>query len=231
MSALRGGDPLAFGLFDRVFLPWMRRRISVRIAGLPRLDDDATPLLLVANHVSWWDGFLLRRVQRILRPTAPLHTVMLASELRSRRILRVLGGTGIQPGSPATVARSVRDLRARARTHPNVVVAFFPQGRIWPSHRRPLGFERGVELFARGIPGARVLPIGIHIEPLHEVAPTAFLLAGEPVAAGSPGAGATALEQAVTDRIDTILRHLARHGENSLDAWSGPFESLPGGSP
>jgi hypothetical protein len=187
VSLVPGGSPIALRAFDRIFLPWMHRRLRIRIAGLPGRLPPGRPVVLVANHTSWWDGFLLREVHRLLRPRAPLHTVMLASELRRRRILRALGGVGIEPGDAGTLLTALRTLRERVDRSPETVVIFFPQGRIWPTHRRPLGFQRGVELFVRRLAPATVLPVAIHLEPLHRVAPTAFVLAGASIGAGVDG--------------------------------------------
>jgi 1-acyl-sn-glycerol-3-phosphate acyltransferase len=204
----------------------MRRRMDVRIAGLPADLPAGLPLLLVANHVSWWDGFLLREVHRALRPDSPLHPVMLASELSRRWVLRALGGVGIDARNPGTIATAIRTLREQILRHPETVVIFFPQGRIWPSHRRPLGFQRGVELFARRLAPATILPVAIHIEPLHRVSPTAFLLAGEAVRAGSTGGTAAALENSIEGSLDAVHDLLARRGEAALAEWPSPFQTL-----
>ena len=131
--------------FELVFRPWMRRRLDgIHVRGLDRvawLPD--LPVLLVANHVSWWDGFLLREVHRRMRPDAPLHVVMTEGELRRFPIFRWMGAVPLSDGRLA--ARGLlRDLEARASDRRDAVFAYFPQGRIWPSHRRPLGFRPGV---------------------------------------------------------------------------------------
>ncbi|HEX6068783.1 MAG TPA: lysophospholipid acyltransferase family protein [Longimicrobiaceae bacterium] len=216
-------SPAAVAAFELLFRPWMRRRVhAVRVAGLPTRIPPAQPLLLAANHATWWDGFVLREVQRMLRPGAPLYTVMSAAELDRFPFFRRLGVVGIDAGSPASVARAVRFLEARIRDRPDSVVAYFPQGRIWPTHRRPLDFRRGVEIFARRL-GAVVLPVGLHAEPLNTVSPTFFVSVGEPLD-GAPEAAE--LERHVEAQLDAIHRFLAEHGEDAPRLWPGPFEPL-----
>jgi 1-acyl-sn-glycerol-3-phosphate acyltransferase len=222
----RDPAPAALRLFDRFFLPWMRTRIDVRIAGLPTKLDPRQPLILIANHVSWWDGFLLHEVHRALRPLAPFHTVMLESELRQHRLLRSLGAVGMNPESAASVTRCIRTLQGRLERRPDSIIAFFPQGRIWPSGRRPLGFRRGVELFARKLPGTLIVPIGIQIEPLNRISPTAFVSAGDPVESGNPGSGVECLESTVAAQLDLILGFLTEHGERAPDVWPSRFDRL-----
>src|SRR5688572_12768836 len=52
---------LAWRVYEAGASVWNRTRLrAVHMAGLPGPDliHDGTPLLVVANHVSWWDGFL-----------------------------------------------------------------------------------------------------------------------------------------------------------------------------
>lgn len=218
--------PVVFRAFDALFLPWMRRHIAgVHITGLPKPHQLTRPLILVANHVSWWDGFLLRRVQRHLRPDAPMHTVMLERELSKWPMLRLLGGIGIDPDHPTTVVQAIRVLEERLERRRDSVVLYFPQGHIWPSQKRPLGFHRGIELFAERLPPADILPVAIHFEPMNTAAPHAFIAADRPVSATS--VTRTDLEVAVERQLDAIAALLADHGEDSLAFWPGMHESLP----
>ena len=220
-------SPAALAAFELFFRPWRRRRIhAVRIAGLPRALPPV-PLLLAANHVSWWDGFTLREVHRLLRPAAPVWTLMTARELRRSRFLRLIGGFGIDPERPASVREALRFVRARAAERPDATVIVFPQGRIWPAHRRPLGFRRGVEGFARALSPCVVLPVAIHHEPLAAPAPTVFVSAGEPVRVGEGDRlDAAMLEAAVEAESDRILDFLACHGEDAPRRWPGAFDRL-----
>lgn len=223
----RGFSRLAFAGFSATFRPWMRRRIAaVHLAGLPREIPPAAPLLLAANHPSWWDAFLLWEIRRALRPEAPMHTVMLESELRRHPFLRRIGAIGMDPTAPASVGRAARELERRLHQRPDSVVFFFPQGRIFPSYRRPLGFRRGIELFARRVPTSIVLPVALHLEPLATPAPHAFVAAGAPLPAMDSPSSAR-VEAAVEAELDAILALLARHGEEAPAHWPGPAGTVP----
>lgn len=221
----RGFSPAALGAFELFFRPWMRRRLRVRMRGLPAALPAGRPVILVANHVGWWDGFLLRELHRQLRPDAPLYTVMLERELAQRPFFRRIGCVGIDPLRPASVARTLRALQARTRERPEALISFFPQGRIWPSHRRPLGFRRGVELLIRRLPQPVVLPVALHQEPLDAPAPTAFVSVGRPLSAPDE-MSLERLEAAVTALLDAALADLARWGEAAGRRWaSGQAEA------
>lgn len=220
-------SPLALRLFELAFTPWRRRRIhDLLLAGLPPGLPPGRPLLVVANHVSWWDAFLLREAHRALRPHAPIYTVMLRDELFRFPFFAALGAVGIDPRSAGSLRRALRLLRARLDAHPEAVVLFFPQGRIWPSRRRPLGFRRGVELFARELAPLTVLPVGIHLEPLTAPSPTAFLSAGEPLEVTRSAPAAETLERAVREELDAIHALLDRAGEEAPALWPGVHDRL-----
>jgi 1-acyl-sn-glycerol-3-phosphate acyltransferase len=212
----RGFSPLASAGFATVFRPWMKRRFSTVSVTTPRAEIFRdVPLIFAANHVSWWDGFLLIELQRILRPRAPFHTIMLESELGQRPFLRHIGAIGIDPESPSTVLAAIRELSRRVEERPDSVIFFFPQGRIWPSYRRPLGFRRGIEVFCEAIDSV-VLPVAIHIEPLNRIAPHAFVRAGEPLRNGDD-LTAPRLEFHVQRELDDLMTILKTYGEDVDD--------------
>lgn len=192
---------------------------EVLLAGVPARSK--LPVLVVANHVSWWDGFLLRELQRTAQPKARPHAVMLERELRLRPPLRLVGAYGVEPGDAMSTRRVLRRLEAaRRRLDSDFWLFWFPQGRIWPAHRRPLGFERGIELAIRRLAPIRVLPVAIDVEPLNRRRPTALLSAGEPVDVW-PGARPRReeLEEMVTNELELLRRVAARWGEDLPTRW------------
>lgn len=223
-------SPLALRAFEAFFLPWRRRRLAATlIAGLPRDLPPDVPLILASTHVSWWDAFVLRDVHRALRPAAPIYTAMTERELRRFPYFRLIGVFGMDPDSPASVRGALRFLEERTTERRDSVLTYFPQGRIWPSHRRPLGFRRGIELFARRIAPAVVLPVAMHHEPLSASSPTVLVNAGEPI----PTDGDLdhhRLERAVEAASDALLAFVAEHGEATPRAWPGPFGTLSAAS-
>lgn len=212
--------------FEAVFLPWMRRRLDgVHVSGVedarwvPRL-----PILLVANHPSWWDGFLLREVHRRLRPDAPFHVVMTERELRRHRLFQWMGAVPLPAGRLG--ARSlVRDLSRRIDDRPDAVLGFFPQGRIWPSHK-PLSFRPGAAWLAERLAPVVVVPVALHLEPLARPGPAAFVSVGQPRVVRRQ-ITTVELEAMVSLALDEVLAFTRRHGEDAAAHWAeggpGPF--------
>ncbi len=207
--------------FELVFDPWMRRRLDgVHVRGeehvswLPDL-----PVLLVANHVSWWDGFLLREVHRRIRPDAPFHVVMTEGELRRTPIFRWMGALPLGDG-PMAARSLLREMRDRTGNDgPAPLFGYFPQGRIWPAHRRPLGFHRGISWLAARMAPIAVLPVGLHLEHMTRPGPAAFVALGPPRIVRDTVAPDT-LEADVTALVDGLVRWTASHGEDAGRRWA-----------
>src|SRR5690606_6438491 len=117
-------NPLWIGAFEAVFRPWMRRRISafyVRYTthDLPR----DRRVILAANHVSWWDGFLLREVHRQARVRHPLYTLMRADQLRRYPFFARMGVIEISE-RPSAITRALRRLTSDSS---QFWLSYFPQ--------------------------------------------------------------------------------------------------------
>ena len=192
---------------------------------------DGRTVLVVANHTSWWDGFLIYLLRAQLGSKKPIYVVMLESELKKQRWLRRIGCVGIVPGKSTSIVRSFNNITEACLENPGSWVVFFPQGKIGPSWDRSLRFERGVELLLRLLAenpkgskdaakvGVTLLPVALHIEPLAAARPTAFVLAGEPVHVESTLA-AHLVESLVQNELDRILDHVKTHGEKAQEVWT-----------
>lgn len=205
---------LALGAFELAFRPFQRLRLHTVIYAPDafRLPEDR-PVVMVANHVSWWDGFLLRDLHRAIAPERPLFTLMLERELARFPFFRALGALPFS-SRPAAVLRAFRALERRRVADPRFCIAYFPQGEIRPSWQRPLAFERGIELLIERLAPCTVLPVALHVEPLNRVRPTAFVHAGPALYAGA-AIRAADVEGRVRLLLDQLLAHVAEHGENA----------------
>ena len=209
-------------LFDLGFALFRSRRLlPTRFGGAWPEPVQDRPIVLVANHISWWDGFLLREVQRTLRPAAPFHTVVVAEQLGRHPMLRRLGGVPVTPSAPSSVLGMLRTLGRLRGRDANTVFAYFPQGRIWPSSRRPLDVRRGIEAVGRLLAPVDVLPVSIHIEPLVHARPTPFLWLGEPISVSDSGDTVTSdeVEARLAHGLDRIRDALDRWGEDVVEHW------------
>ncbi len=220
MDELRHSEA-SWRLFSVGMRLWRRGKLAPSlIAGLPASVPADRPLLIVANHSSWWDGFLLREVQVALRPGAPFHTAVLEGQLTAHPILARLGGIPLDPARPSSMLSLLKVLRRHRTQHPDLVLGWFPQGRIWPATRNPLGFQRGIDAVARALAPALLLPVSIRIEPLVDPQPTPLMLVGDPIVIQTDVTGLSArAERAVTTGLDQINALLDEQGESISHHW------------
>lgn len=122
----------------------------------------SAPVLLVANHTSWWDPmWLLVLTRRVLG--AEGYALMDARNLEKLPFFSKVGAFGVELDRPEDGARAVR-WAARRLVKPNVLLAVFPQGRERPVNARPLGFQAGAAMIARVAREARVIAMGVRYE-------------------------------------------------------------------
>ncbi|HKJ03356.1 MAG TPA: lysophospholipid acyltransferase family protein, partial [Longimicrobiales bacterium] len=196
--------------------------------GLGKVPPDDTPLVVVANHESWWDGFLIRGLQRRVRPRGRFHAVMLQTELTRYSFLRFLGGLGIAPGSAASVRRMLRLVASLGAERPAGVLAYFPQGRIRPGSLSPLEFHGGVVPVIEAMAPAGVLPVGIRILPGKDHRMDAYLSVGEPIAVPCADVlRVPLLEAAVCEELHAIGAFVREHGEDAFRRYPHPLGRLP----
>jgi 1-acyl-sn-glycerol-3-phosphate acyltransferase len=204
-------------LFDR-YLAWNFKRNFQHIycKGLENLNSVKGPLLFVANHVSWWDGFFLFEVQRRIRPTAKLYTVALKKTYLENPILQRMGVLPLQPGNPGSLKALLKQLRSLRETIPaeDLMVTFFPQGKITPSFSPDLNFQRGIETVLSSLLPIQVIPVGIHIEPMTGKVPSAILSLGQALSCESSSFEKEVIETQVQKVLGEIHSSLNSNGES-----------------
>jgi hypothetical protein len=152
---------------------------------------------------------------------------MLEEELRKRPLFRRLGGIGIDPRAPATVASALRAVRGLRQAGDAFFLSYFPQGRILPSAARPLGFQGGVDLFLRAMAPATVIPAGIHMEPMRKLRPAMFVSLGRPFKIDKASSVAAILESLVAAELDRIQARLRTWDEDRMGLTPGSAPVSP----
>ena len=102
------------------------------------------PVLLLSNHVSWWDGFWAMYLNmKLFR--RKFHFMMLESQLKKYWFFRYSGGFSVKKNS-RSVLESL-DYSSKILENKNNLLLLFPQGQIHSLYTSYLRFERGVERF------------------------------------------------------------------------------------
>ena len=185
---------------------------AVRLAGVDRLPGrggslPSGPLLVYANHSSWWDpmvAFLLAgTLLEELRHYAPMD----AAALDKYRILRWLGVFPVEVSSARGAVRFLRTGEAILRG--GGVLWVTPQGRFADARERPLVFKPGMAALAARVPGCRLLPMAIEYVFWDERTPEVLLQFGEPVVVGE-GERTEALDERLRAGLEMTMEEMRR---------------------
>ncbi|PST84589.1 glycerol acyltransferase [Pedobacter yulinensis] len=98
-------------------------------------------VLLLANHFSWWDGFLLFHLnKKTFRRN--FHVLITADNYKTVFFLKYLGGFAVsRPGRDIVETLSYA---GKLLEQPGNLVLLFPQGKIYSSQVGSIQFEKGV---------------------------------------------------------------------------------------
>jgi chlorobactene lauroyltransferase len=167
------------------------------------------PLLFVANHTNWWDGFMAHQVTRALGVSFQI--LMDAKGVAAYPLFRRVGAVPVRRTSPF---QAVADLQAIAgNLRPGVGVWIFPQGERRPATEPLVDTERGAAQLAltAGVP-VRLVPVGFRYPFLSEQLPEAFVLLGRswmvPGVAGTRAGGRRELALEIEARLNQTLADL-----------------------
>jgi 1-acyl-sn-glycerol-3-phosphate acyltransferase len=135
------------------FFSWYSKyglqRYFHRIDFLSDVDVSGSPVLLIGNHFSWWDGFIAYRLNDLML-RKKFHVMMLEEQLKGRMFLNKAGAYSIKRGS-RSVIDSLSYTSSLLREKNNMAV-IYPQGEITSVHRRPVVFEKGIDRILRDTP-------------------------------------------------------------------------------
>ncbi len=197
-------------------LRWIARRRfrkhfrAVRISGAERLaqfrsPDQCGPLLVYANHASWWDPLVSILLAQKLLPERRHYAPMDAEALERYAILKKIGVFGVDMHSLRGAAQFLRkglDLLAAGS-----VLWITPQGRFADVRERPIVFKPGLATLAARVPGCTVFPMAIEYVFWDERLPEVLLELGEPITV-PPGTAPEQLEQQMHTALLGLMERL-----------------------
>lgn len=135
--------PLAQSFFSFYLKRLIKKHFSAFyvVEDFPREALDGDPILLLPNHSTWWDGFVLF-LHNHLELKQTLFLMMLERELRKNPFFSKLGAFSIDPGHPRESLRFSLDILQRGDGRTGLIV--FPQGEILPNVVESYRFQPGV---------------------------------------------------------------------------------------
>ena len=191
--------------FTRIVRSYFARHFrSVGLQHGERLKYAQGPLIVYANHGSWWDPMVSVLLAQTLLPGRKHYAPMDAAPLARYPVLRRIG---IFPVELATARGAVQFLRTgEAVLRDGGVLWITPQGRFADMRERPLHFKAGLAALALRVPEVTLLPLAIEYTFWDERAPETLLRFAAPVTlrATTTEAATAELEAALEAVMDEL---------------------------
>ena len=127
------------------FFSWYIERIIKKdFSGFEhnKIDFDAQKaILLLSNHFSWWDGFLIFHLNKIYFKKK-FHVMVLEDTAKKVGFLKYLGAFSIQKNTKSLVESL--EYAGQLLDNPENLVLIFPQGQLHSQHSKNISFEKGI---------------------------------------------------------------------------------------
>jgi 1-acyl-sn-glycerol-3-phosphate acyltransferase len=164
------------------YLHWYigRHFHAMRLANGNRLPSATGPLIVYANHASWWDPLSCIVLSRHLLPRASHYGPMDAAALKHYAIFRKLGLFPVETGTPRGAAQFLRAAREILST-PNAVLWVTPEGRFTDVRTRPPVFRPGLAALVARTGACTVVPLALEYTFWDERLPEILISCGEPI--------------------------------------------------
>jgi 1-acyl-sn-glycerol-3-phosphate acyltransferase len=128
--------------FFKWYAGWIINRHFGTVKIIGQVIDKNLPILLISNHISWWDGFWAMYINlNVLH--RKYHFMMLEEQLRKHWFFNYTGGYSVNKKSKSII--ETLDYTSELLADSNNMVLLFPQGEIQSLHNQNLKFEKGLE--------------------------------------------------------------------------------------
>lgn len=112
-------------------------------------ENNGKAVLLIANHISWWDGFWMEYLNQKITHRR-FHFMMLEDQLKKHWYFRYTGGYSVKRKSKEIV-KSI-EYTNELLSNPKNIILMFPQGKIHSSHNSSIYFEKGIQVIINKAP-------------------------------------------------------------------------------
>lgn len=197
---------LTLRFFRHIVRAYFRRHFrAVMVQHPDRLAAIEGPLIVYANHSSWWDPMVSILLAQMLLPERKHYAPMDASALKRYPILRKIGIFPVEMASPRGAAQFLRVSKAILAS--GGVVWITPQGRFADPRETPLAFKPGLGALAARMPDVTLLPLAIEYSFWDERLPEALLRFGAPIRI-EPGVDTDIATKQLEDALASAMEEL-----------------------
>lgn len=137
--------PLLFRLYSKIGIKRNFAMHEIICRNEVRTD---LPVLLVSNHISWWDGFWMVHLNACIWKRK-FHVLMDEASLAENKWLNYAGAFSLD----RRAIRESMQLCERILQNKEHLLLYFPQGRFQSLYDNQLRFKRGADYLIRETPG------------------------------------------------------------------------------
>ncbi|MBN2788109.1 MAG: 1-acyl-sn-glycerol-3-phosphate acyltransferase [Paludibacteraceae bacterium] len=134
------------------FFKWFAVRLlkhnfsSIEIIG--KVNSQNKSVLLVANHIGWWDGFWAMYLNLKVF-NKKFHFMMLEENLKKHWYFNYSGGFSVKKNSKSML-ESI-DYSCKLLKNPENLVLLYPSGKLLSSYNTNIQFEKGAERIIKNV--------------------------------------------------------------------------------
>ncbi len=103
--------------------------------------NEQRSILLLANHYSWWDGFLLFHINKIYF-RKKFHVMITDGNYERVWFLKYLGSFSVKKNSRSII--DTLEYAGHLLDDPDNLVLIFPQGKLYSNHTDEIQFQKGL---------------------------------------------------------------------------------------
>jgi chlorobactene lauroyltransferase len=165
-----------FSIYNRNLIK--RRFHSFQVLGLSEFNKRnlQIPLVIYANHSSWWDGLVAFEISR--KANLDGFIVMEERQLKRLFLFRLLGAFSVNRENPREAIKTINYAVEILEEIPSRTIWIFPQGKTLPNDQRPIYFYNGLSKIIEKVRKVQIIPIAIQYEFLNEFKPEIFAKIG-----------------------------------------------------
>lgn len=186
------------------------RRSFYGVNGLGKERIPEGPCIFVPNHHGWHDGYVMYLVMRQLNKPV----LDWIAEYDAFPLFGLIGGMPFPAHDAVRRAQTIRQTIRRMRTEGRSLMLFAESELHRPPELREFG--RALEVVAKGVPEAAVIPVAIRYEAsLHE-RPEVFVSLGQPM---EPGPDLSRRTRLAVQRLLDTQRMQILHQPDAFTEW------------
>lgn len=199
--------------FTRTVKRMVRREFdSVRVELPDNWSPPSGPLLVTANHPSWWDPMIATLIADRWFADRDHISAIDADMLERYAVLKKLGFLPVDQNSFSSLRTFLQQATTRLRDN-NAVLWITPQGKFADPRQRPVKFAPGIAHLAKHVPGLTIQAVALEYTFWDTKKPQVLLSFCDPIFTTEPEPALRA-ERALEEQLDHLASlAIARDGK------------------